>query len=59
MLGNVDVLERAGEGELTGVTRGVSLRMGELELWGDLVSVACIGVTNVDCCCGCWCCGLG
>lgn len=55
MLGNVGALEREGEAELTGVTRGVSLRMGELELCGDLVSVACIGVTNVDCCCGCWC----
>lgn len=52
MLGNVGALEREGEGELTGVTRGVSLRIGELELWGDLVSVACMGVTNVDCC---WC----
>lgn len=55
MLGNVGVLDRVGEGELTGVTRGVSLRMGELELWDDLVSVACMGVTKVDCCCGCWC----
>lgn len=52
MFCNEGVLERVGEGELTGVTRGVSLRIGELELWGDLVSVACIGVTNVDCCCG-------
>lgn len=50
MVGNVFVLEREGDGELTEVTRGVSLRMGELELWGDLVSVACMGVTNVDCC---------
>lgn len=38
MLGNVDVLETTGEAV------GVSLMMGELGLWGDLVRVACMGV---------------
>lgn len=38
MLGNVGALETTGEAV------GVSLMMGELGLWGDLVRVACMGV---------------
>lgn len=38
MLGNVGSLETTGE------EVGVSLMIGELGLWGDLVSVACMGV---------------
>lgn len=32
--------------------RGVSLMMGELLLWEDLVSVACMGVIKFDWLCG-------
>lgn len=30
--------------------RGVSLMMGEVLLWEDLVRVACMGVMKLDCC---------
>lgn len=32
--------------------RAVSLTMGGVLLWVDLVRVACIGVTKLDCCGG-------
>lgn len=45
------------EGEVVAVTmglgvRGVSLTMGGMLLWVDLVRVACMGVMKLDCCWG-------
>lgn len=38
---------------MTGLgVRGVSLTMGGMLLWVDLVRVACIGVMKLDCCWG-------
>lgn len=51
-MGEEEELGVAEETDVEAGGRGVSFRMGELELCEDFVRVACMGVMKPGCCCG-------